>query len=76
MLSQTDGYNKTLENSHSQAILTRLLGTIPDLVEEDQDEHYDMAKKLLVHAEDQNKRLDNNYKNACKILELWIDLAN
>jgi len=51
-------------------------GVIPDLIEEDQDEHYDMAKKLLDHAEDQNKRLDNNYKNACRILELGIDLAN
>ena len=49
---------------------------IADLIEEDQDEHYDMAKKLLAHAEDQNKRLDNDYKNACRILELGIDLAN
>ena len=78
LLNRTDDYNKSLENKYSEDIIKTLLETIPGLIEE---EHYDFAKKLLGCAENQNtdkdgNRLDKNYKNSTKILEMWIELAS
>ena len=75
LLDHADAYNKTLKNAHSREFIDKLNELIPDLIQEKQEEHLNVAKLLLDRSEDHNFRLGADHETTIKILRLWISFG-
>ena len=62
-----DKYNVVLKDNFCRKILETLLEVVPGLISA-KPPSFEQARTLLGYAEEQNKRVTNNYENSVKIL--------